>query len=77
MKPPKIIGLSQPLQISLLKSPRYSHSEGMIFIKKKDSPTHRPLLVVSHEVSNTITIFEIQKDGGDEDNDEEDEDNED
>jgi hypothetical protein len=49
----------------------------MIFIKKKDSPTHRPLLVVSHEVSNTITIFEIQKDGGDEDNDEEDEDNED
>lgn len=51
--------------------------EGMIFIKKKDSPTHRPLLVVSHEVSNTITIFEIQKDDGDDDNDEDDEDNED
>lgn len=50
--------------------------EGMIFIKKSHSPTHKPLLVVSHEVSNTITIFEIQKDADDDDNEQDDDEDE-
>ena len=49
--------------------------EGVRFIKKKDSPNGKPLLVVSHEVSNTITIFEINRNLHDRDeNDEDDED---
>jgi LVIVD repeat len=36
--------------------------EGVFFIKEEESPNGKPLLVVSHEVSNTVAIFEIVKD---------------
>jgi hypothetical protein len=36
--------------------------EGLIFVKEDDSPNGKPLVIVSHEVSNTITIFEVVKD---------------
>lgn len=38
--------------------------EGIQFIRKKDSPINKPLLVVAFEVSGTTTIFEIDKVNG-------------
>jgi hypothetical protein len=35
--------------------------EGILFISEEDSPNGKALLVVSHEISNTTTIFEINK----------------
>jgi hypothetical protein len=33
--------------------------EGVLFVKPDESPTSKALLIVSHEISGTITIYEI------------------
>ena len=36
-----------------------SNPEGMVVVEAADSPSGKPLLIVSSEVSNTLTVFEI------------------
>lgn len=69
--------------ISNPKAPRfetYAHTaptdlapEGILFIKREDSPNGKPLLIVSHEVSNTVTVFEIERERADREEDEDEE----
>lgn len=33
--------------------------EGVLFVSAKESPTGRPLVVLSHEVTGTTTIYQI------------------
>jgi 2',3'-cyclic-nucleotide 2'-phosphodiesterase/3'-nucleotidase/5'-nucleotidase len=35
--------------------------EGLLFIEGSDSPTHRPILVVSNEISGTMTMYDLGK----------------
>ena len=52
-------------RISLREGPggllqrRRLRAEGVRFVRGPQSPTGRPLVIVSHEVSGTVTIFEI------------------
>jgi hypothetical protein len=34
--------------------------EGVTFIPARDSPTRRPMLAVAHEISGTVTLFEVR-----------------
>lgn len=41
--------------------------EGIVFISKKDSPIHKPLLAVTNEVSGSTTLYKVNVSYGDED----------
>jgi hypothetical protein len=61
-----VYDVSDPFQPTFVQyvntSPDDISPEGLLFIKEDDSPNGKPLLVVSHEISSTTTIFEIAKD---------------
>ena len=60
-----VYDVSDPFKPSFVQyvntSPDDISPEGLLFIKEEDSPNGKPLLVVSHEISSTTTIFEITK----------------
>ena len=60
-----VYDVSDPLHPTFVEyvntSPDDISPEGLLFIKEKDSPNGKPLLVVTHEISSTTTIFEINK----------------
>jgi hypothetical protein len=60
-----VYDVSNPFDPSFVQyvntSPDDISPEGLLFIKGADSPNGKPLLVVSHEISSTTTIFEINK----------------
>jgi len=50
-------------QGSMLSTPKSSGDvspEGILFIEAKDSPTKKPLVIVSYELSGTVAIFELK-----------------
>ncbi len=48
-----------PIFIQYINTPEDLGVEGLLFVKAVDSPTGRPLLVTTAEVSRTTTIYEI------------------
>ena len=60
-----VYDVSDPFHPSFVQyvntSPDDISPEGLLFIKEDESPNGKPLLVLSHEISSTTTIFEINK----------------
>ena len=50
----------QPLFVGYFRTDGDISPEGVIFIPAQDSPTGLPLLVVTNEVSNTTSIYEVR-----------------
>ena len=67
-----VYDISNPLSAQFVtyanSTPTDRSPEGLLFIKPDQSPNGKPLLIVSHEVTNTITIFEIERTNADEGN---------
>ncbi|MBE9056596.1 choice-of-anchor I family protein, partial [Sphaerospermopsis sp. LEGE 08334] len=48
-----------PQFVQYIRTPGDVSPEGLKFIAAEDSPSNKPMLAVSHEVSNTVTLYEI------------------
>ncbi|WP_281989161.1 choice-of-anchor I family protein [Aquimarina aggregata] len=51
---------SSPVFIEWLRDASDISPEGMISVKASDSPTGNDLIIVTHEVSNTVAIYEVK-----------------
>ncbi len=60
-----VVDITQPLAPELLQYvPQPAGDlapEGLLFVSREESPTNEPLLIVSSEVSGTVTIYRISK----------------
>ncbi|MDD1415240.1 choice-of-anchor I family protein, partial [Dolichospermum sp. ST_con] len=51
---------NQPTFVQYINTPEDTGTEGLTFISAADSPTGKPLLVTTSEVSKTVAIFEVK-----------------
>jgi hypothetical protein len=50
----------QPAFVQYVRSDGDISPEGVLFIPAERSPTEKPLVVLTHEVSNTVSIYEVR-----------------
>ncbi|MBE9007991.1 choice-of-anchor I family protein [Fortiea sp. LEGE XX443] len=50
---------NNPTFVQYINTPEDLGTEGLTFVSATDSPTGRPLLVTTSEVSRTVTVFEV------------------
>lgn len=50
---------ANPAFVEYVRSDLDVSVEGLLFIKPEDSPTGQPLVILTHEVSHTVTIYQV------------------
>ncbi len=50
---------TNPVFVAYARSDMDVSVEGLLFIKPEDSPNGQPLVILTHEISNTVAIYQV------------------